>query len=292
MATAPSGSHSGRSSSGWLAGFILRRLLLGLLVLLLVSVVVFAATQALPGDPARSILGRTATPASLKALREQLRLDEPVLSAVHRTGSPASCTAMPGTRSPRRSRSRPTCATGSSTPPSWSSVAGSISIPISIAIGAYAALRRDRTFDVTTLARRRSSSRRCPSSSSAITPGRDLRDDHLPRASCRRHDHRARRAAVGQHGGDDPADAHARARRDAVRGPDHARLDDRGARVRLRRDGPAQGPPRADRDHPPRAAERARADVPGDRDQPRLPGRRRDRRRVRLQLRRDRRRAP
>ena len=35
---------------------------------------------------------------------------------------------------------------------------------------------------------------------------------------------------------------------------------------------------------PPRAAERARADVPGDRPQPRLPGRRRDRRRVRVQL--------
>ena len=35
------------------AGFIIRRLLLGLLVLLLVSVGVFAATQALPGDPAR-----------------------------------------------------------------------------------------------------------------------------------------------------------------------------------------------------------------------------------------------
>ncbi len=61
------------------AGFIVRRVLLGLLVLVLVSVVVFAATQALPGDPARAILGRTATPASLKALREQLHLDQPVL---------------------------------------------------------------------------------------------------------------------------------------------------------------------------------------------------------------------
>ena len=38
---------------GGIAGFVLRRLLLGLLVLFLVSVVVFAATQALPGDPAR-----------------------------------------------------------------------------------------------------------------------------------------------------------------------------------------------------------------------------------------------
>ena len=64
---------------GGIGGFIVRRLLLGLLVLVLVSVLVFAATQALPGDPARAILGRTATPASLAALREQLHLDQPVI---------------------------------------------------------------------------------------------------------------------------------------------------------------------------------------------------------------------
>ena len=65
---------------GGIAGFIVRRLLLGLLVLGLVSLVVFAATQALPCDPARSILGRTATPASLKALRDQLGLGGSVVS--------------------------------------------------------------------------------------------------------------------------------------------------------------------------------------------------------------------
>ena len=63
-----------------ISGFILRRLLLGLLTLFLVSLVVFAATQALPSDPARAILGRTATPDSLKALRKQLNLNRPVVS--------------------------------------------------------------------------------------------------------------------------------------------------------------------------------------------------------------------
>ena len=63
---------------GGIAGFVSRRLLLGVLVLFLVSLVVFAATQALPGDPARSILGRSATPASLKALREQGQESLPV----------------------------------------------------------------------------------------------------------------------------------------------------------------------------------------------------------------------
>ncbi len=45
-------------------------------MLFLVSLLVFAATQALPGDPARAILGRTATPDSLAALRAQLHLDQ------------------------------------------------------------------------------------------------------------------------------------------------------------------------------------------------------------------------
>jgi peptide/nickel transport system permease protein len=59
-------------------GFIVRRTLLGILTLFLASIIIFAATQALPGDPARAILGRTATPESLAALREQLNLDQPV----------------------------------------------------------------------------------------------------------------------------------------------------------------------------------------------------------------------
>jgi peptide/nickel transport system permease protein len=61
-------------------GFILRRLLLGVVVLILVSILVFLATQALPGDPARAILGRNANPASLAALRRQLHLDQPVFT--------------------------------------------------------------------------------------------------------------------------------------------------------------------------------------------------------------------
>jgi peptide/nickel transport system permease protein len=63
-----------------LTGFIIRRLLLGLVTLWITSVIIFAATQALPGDAARSILGRSATPESLATLRAQLGLDKPVLT--------------------------------------------------------------------------------------------------------------------------------------------------------------------------------------------------------------------
>jgi peptide/nickel transport system permease protein len=59
--------------------WILRRLGLGLVVLFVVSVVVFAATQALPSDPARAILGREATPQLLGELRQQLGLDRPIV---------------------------------------------------------------------------------------------------------------------------------------------------------------------------------------------------------------------
>src|SRR3954452_12694229 len=64
---------------GGIWGFVLRRVLLGALVLFVISIIVFAATQAL-GDPARAILGRQATPDSIKALREQLHLDRSVFS--------------------------------------------------------------------------------------------------------------------------------------------------------------------------------------------------------------------
>ena len=59
---------------------VFRRLGLGVLTLWLVSLVVFAATLALPGDAAQAILGREATPERVAALRDQLNLDEPVVS--------------------------------------------------------------------------------------------------------------------------------------------------------------------------------------------------------------------
>lgn len=55
------------------------RLLIGVLTLWLVSVVIFAATQALPGNAAYAVLGRSATPARLHAYEVQLHLNRPVI---------------------------------------------------------------------------------------------------------------------------------------------------------------------------------------------------------------------
>lgn len=57
--------------------FVVRRLLLAMITILVVSVVIFAATQLLPGNAARAILGRGATPVSLHALEVKLHLNEP-----------------------------------------------------------------------------------------------------------------------------------------------------------------------------------------------------------------------
>ncbi len=57
--------------------FIIRRLLLIVLVLFLVSLLVFFITSVIPGDTAQAILGQTSTPATLAALRHQLGLDQP-----------------------------------------------------------------------------------------------------------------------------------------------------------------------------------------------------------------------
>jgi peptide/nickel transport system permease protein len=54
-----------------------RRLALGLLTLLVVSVIIFAGTEILPGDVATAILGQSATPENTAAIREQLGLNRP-----------------------------------------------------------------------------------------------------------------------------------------------------------------------------------------------------------------------
>jgi peptide/nickel transport system permease protein len=57
--------------------FVIRRLLFSALVLLMVSVVVFAVVQVLPGDVASMILGTDATPEDVATMRENLGLNRP-----------------------------------------------------------------------------------------------------------------------------------------------------------------------------------------------------------------------
>lgn len=138
---------------GGISGFVLRRLLLGVVTLFVVSVVIFMATQGLPSDPAKAILGKTATPESLAALREQLGLNRAWydqywswLSGFVRgdfgtsiaAGQPVCCSKSSSLLGARIENSAFLVL-----------VAALISIPLSILIGAMSARRRDGPFDHT-----------------------------------------------------------------------------------------------------------------------------------------------
>ena len=58
---------------------LVQRIALGLLLLFLVSIVIFAGTIILPGDVAQQILGQSATPEALANLRAELGVDQPPL---------------------------------------------------------------------------------------------------------------------------------------------------------------------------------------------------------------------
>jgi peptide/nickel transport system permease protein len=124
----------------------LRRAGWGALVLWLVSVVVFFATQTLPGDAARAILGREATPDRLAALRAQLNLDgsplqqywEWISGVVQLDFGTSLANGMTVVEllGPRIGNSL-ILMVG----------AALVGIPISLVVGAIAAYRRDRAFD-------------------------------------------------------------------------------------------------------------------------------------------------
>ena len=131
-----------------LVKLMLIRLGLGLLTLLLVTLVVFAATQALPGDAAKAILGKdSANVARYEALRKELGLNRPVvtqytswLSGVVR-GNFGNSLVGGGAKVTTLLRSR---IVNSAT---LVLLAALISIPISIFIGALSAIWRDSRFD-------------------------------------------------------------------------------------------------------------------------------------------------
>ncbi len=60
--------------------FLAKRLAVGLTTLLVASMVVFAVLEIVPGDPAQLMLGMNATDEALAALREQMGLNQPVVT--------------------------------------------------------------------------------------------------------------------------------------------------------------------------------------------------------------------
>ena len=60
------------------AMIISKRLGLGVLTMFMVSVIIFLAVNMLPGDFAQALLGQSATPEAVAAIRKDLGLDKPI----------------------------------------------------------------------------------------------------------------------------------------------------------------------------------------------------------------------
>lgn len=127
-------------------GYILRRLLGAIPVLLGVSLVVFLAMQLVPGDIAKALLGPLATPETVEEFRHYLGLDQPVLVQYGKWlghavqgdfGRSFSNNMMVADLLKDRLRNSGILLAGSLI----------IAIPLGISIGLISAIRRDTRFD-------------------------------------------------------------------------------------------------------------------------------------------------
>lgn len=126
---------------------IVRRLLLSVVTLMIVSVVVFAVTELLPGDWATAYFGREATPERLERLRAELGLDLP---ATERFANWFG-RAVRGDLGSSLSRKEPVVgviAFRLRNSLLLGGVAGLIAIPVALALGVIAGLTRGRRADV------------------------------------------------------------------------------------------------------------------------------------------------
>ncbi|RKF16508.1 ABC transporter permease [Roseovarius spongiae] len=64
---------------GDILGLVAKRLGLGLVILFIISIIIFFMVELLPGDIAEAVLGQGATEENLKALREQMGLNDPAI---------------------------------------------------------------------------------------------------------------------------------------------------------------------------------------------------------------------
>jgi peptide/nickel transport system permease protein len=125
---------------------VARRVGLGVLIMFVVSILVFLATQALPGDAAVAKLGRAATPAALAAFREHFHLNQSFISQyfswlndlLHgRLGVSLTTSESVGTLIGQRIGNSLVLLL----------LAALIGIPVALVLGVWSAVRRDGAFD-------------------------------------------------------------------------------------------------------------------------------------------------
>ncbi|GAA3563278.1 ABC transporter permease [Amycolatopsis ultiminotia] len=125
---------------------IVKRLLVSLVVLWLVTLLVYVATLLLPGDPARAILGQQATPERIAALQHQLHLDEPVWQR-YLTWLGGLFTGDLGTSTSTQGPVTALLADRVSASLVLLVLAAVIATPLGLALGTWSAMRRGRATD-------------------------------------------------------------------------------------------------------------------------------------------------
>ena len=125
---------------------VVERLALGLLTIFLVSILIFLGTEILPGDVATAVLGQSATPDAVAAMRKTLGLNDPALQRYLRW-----LTAfLHGDVGQSLATGRPVG------PDLWTrllntfflaGVSAAIAVPLALALGVITALFRDSLFD-------------------------------------------------------------------------------------------------------------------------------------------------
>lgn len=122
------------------------RLALGVVTLFVVSLLIFMATELLPGDFAQEILGQSATPETVAALREQLGLNEPLVTRYLGWTSDVLRGDL-GTSLANGMPVSELIADRLGATLSLAAYAAAIAVPLSLALGILAALFRNTFFD-------------------------------------------------------------------------------------------------------------------------------------------------
>jgi peptide/nickel transport system permease protein len=126
--------------------FVGRRLGLLALVMAIVSVLIFGIVQILPGDVAVMILGTSATPADLAALRQKLGLDRPA-PLRYADWVSGAVRGEWGTSLQYRVPVRPLVLERLRRSAALAGLALAVAVPLAIGLGVLAALRRNGLFD-------------------------------------------------------------------------------------------------------------------------------------------------
>lgn len=125
---------------------VVKRLGSGLLTLLIVSLVVFMATNLLPGDTAQELLGQAATPEAVAALRAQLGLDQPaLLRYIHWLAG--LVTGDPGTSLVTGQSVAELIASRLPNSLMLAAVTALVAVPLALSIGILSAMYRGSLFD-------------------------------------------------------------------------------------------------------------------------------------------------